>query len=121
MKEIGKTAKIKHTQTNREKTIQEKTKTKKQGKQTKTKYNGKESKNREIKCQTTNRRGSDKIWPEAPLRKVAMGERHGGDAQMTCHRQQATKTPRFGRPKQGKKPTTRKKKGRGIGTRASSK
>ena len=48
---------------------------------------------------------------------------------MTCHMRWAAKTPRSGRPKQGKKPTTRKKKergkrknkGRGIETRASSK
>jgi hypothetical protein len=39
-----------------------------------------------------------------------MGERRGGDAQMTCHRRQAMKTSRSERPKQGKKPTTRKKR-----------
>jgi hypothetical protein len=58
-----------------------------------------------------NRRGSDEFWPEALLRKVAMGERRGGDAQMTCHRRRATKTPRFGRPKQGKKADNKKKEG----------
>jgi hypothetical protein len=88
--EIGRTVKIKHT--------------KKQGKKYKIQ--------REIKHQTINQRGLDKIWPEAPLRKVVMGERRGGDVQMTCHMRRAMKTPKSGRPKQGKKPTTRKKKGR---------
>jgi hypothetical protein len=39
-----------------------------------------------------------------------MGERRSEDMQMTCHRRQATKTPRFGKPKQGKKLTTRKRR-----------
>jgi hypothetical protein len=52
----------------------------------------------------------DKIWLEALLRKVAMGERRCGDAQITCHRWRATKMPRSERPKQGKKPTRRKRR-----------
>jgi hypothetical protein len=44
-----------------------------------------------------------------------MGERRGGDAQMTCHRQRATKMPRFGRPKQGKKADNKKKEKGGGG------
>jgi hypothetical protein len=43
---------------------------------------------------------------------VAIGERRSEDMQMTCHRWRAKKTPRFGRPKQVKKLTTRQKKGR---------
>jgi hypothetical protein len=128
--EIGRTTKIKHTQNKQRKNNTGKNQNRKIGRTNKIqKYNGKQSKNEEIKCQTINRRGSDKIWPEAPLRKVAMGERCGGDTHMTCHKRRATKTPRSGRPKQGEKPTTRKKKwrgnrkkkGRSIETKTSSK
>jgi hypothetical protein len=97
--EIDKTAKIKHTQNKQRKNNTRKNQNQKAGRTNKTKYNEKQSKNREIKRQMINRRGSDKIWPEAPLRKVAMGERRGRDTQMTCHRRRATKTLRSGRPK----------------------
>jgi hypothetical protein len=106
--EIGSKNKTHTKQTEKE---QGKNQNQKQGEQTKTKNNGKQSKNNEIKHQMINQRGSDKIWPKALLRKVAMGERRGGDAQMTCHRRRATKTPRSRRPKQGKNRQQEKRKG----------
>jgi hypothetical protein len=127
---IGRTAKIKHTQNKQRKKIQEKPKPKNRENKQNTKYNGKQNKNREIKRQMINRRGSNKIWPEAPLRKVAMGERRGGDAHMTCHRQRGYENADIRKTKARKKAKTqekkkgrgkKKKKGRDTKTRASSK
>ena len=50
----------------------------------------------ETKSQKINWRGSGVIWPEAPLRKVMMGERRGGDTQRTCHMRRAMKMSRSG-------------------------
>jgi hypothetical protein len=77
-----------------------------------------------------NRRGSNKIWPEAPLRKVAMRERRGKDAHMTCRRQRCYENAEIRKTKGRKKAKNkrkkkgrgkRKKKGRGTEIRASSK
>jgi hypothetical protein len=127
--EIDRTAKIKHTQNKQRKNNTRKNQNQKTGRTNKNKiqWETKQEHGNKTPNDQPERLGQDLVGSTAG--KVAIGERRGGDAQMTCHRWRATKTPRSRRPKQGKKPTTRKKKGRGkrkkkgrdTGTRASSK